>query len=254
MRAPCGEIHVQCVQIDLQVRHGLTCVKHNHCAHLVRTLHNRRNIGDGTSGVAYMGDGHDLRTLGDYLICGVGKDSSLIVQIKPFQCRSGTCGKFLEWQQHRMMFSFGYDNLVSRLHSETSCRFSPTPLGCVTEGGRQQIQSCRGAGSDDDFLLAFNRIGTDKTRHLGTRLLERHGAACGKFMRSTMHTGVDGAIEIAFGVDHALRLLRSRRGIQINELMAVNFLIENRKFPTDRREIGHASALSESAPSGRYAS
>ena len=34
------------------------------------------------------------------------------------------------------------------------------------------------------------------------RLLERHGAACGKLMRSTMHAGVDGAVKIAFGVDH----------------------------------------------------
>lgn len=42
------------------------------------------DIGDGTGGVAHMGDGHDLCAFGDYLICGVGKDSSFIVQIKPF--------------------------------------------------------------------------------------------------------------------------------------------------------------------------
>ena len=73
-------------------------------------------------------------------------------------------------------------------------------------------------------------------------------------MRSTMHAGVDGAVKIAFGVDHALRLLRSRRGIQIHERMAVDLLIKDRKFLANRCKIGHASALSESDPSGRYAS
>ena len=135
MRAPCREVNVQSVEVDLQVRYGLACVEHNHRAYLVRTFHHRRDVGDGTGGVAHMGDGHDLCAFGDHLICGVGKDSSFIVQIKPFQCRSGTCGKLLEWQQHRMMLSLGYDDFVSRLHSETSCRFSPTSQRCVAECG-----------------------------------------------------------------------------------------------------------------------
>ena len=34
----------------------------------------------------------------------------------------------------------------------------------------------------------------------------------------------------------------------------MDFLVENRKLAADRCEIGHANALSESEPSGRYAS
>ena len=73
-------------------------------------------------------------------------------------------------------------------------------------------------------------------------------------MRASVHSGVDGAVEVRFRVDHALRLLRCRGGIEVYQRMAVDFLVENRKLAADRCEIGHANALSESEPSGRYAS
>ena len=98
MRAPCREVNVQSVEVDLQVRYGLACVEHNHRAYLVRTFHHRRDVGDGTGGVAHMGDGHDLCAFGDHLVRSVGKDATFTVQIEPFQCRSGTHGKLLERQ------------------------------------------------------------------------------------------------------------------------------------------------------------
>ena len=67
-------------------------------AYLVRTFHHRRDVGDGTGGVAHMGDGHDLCAFGDHLVRSVGKDATFTVQIEPFQCRSGTHGKLLERQ------------------------------------------------------------------------------------------------------------------------------------------------------------
>ena len=242
------------MEIDFQMRYGLACVKYEHRAHLMRTPDDGCDIGDGTGGVPHMRDGDDFRAFGNHLVGAIGTDTTLIVQIEPLQAGSGAGRQFLEWQQHRMMLGFGHHDLVTRLEGEAFGRRSSTTERGIAEGRGQQIQPCGRAGGDDDLLLAFRRIGADQPGHLGAGLLERHGAARGKLVGTAVHAGVDRPIEFRFRVNHALRFLRGRGGVQIHQRMPVNLLVQNRKFLTNRCKIRHASALSESAPSGRYAS
>ena len=65
MRAPDGEVHIKRVEIDLEVRYGLASVQDEDRTYFMRTLDDRGDVGDGTRGVAHVGDGHDLGTLGD---------------------------------------------------------------------------------------------------------------------------------------------------------------------------------------------
>ena len=252
--APCGEVDVQSVEIHFEVRHGLACVEHEHGTHLVGAADNRRDVGNRSCGIAHMRDGNDLRAVGDYFVRGVGTHTAFLVQVEPFERGAGAQRKFLERQQHGMVFRLGDDDLIARFQRETLGGLSPASKRRVAECGGQQVQSCGGAGGDDDLLFAFRRIGANQLGHFGARILERHGATRGKLMRASVHSGVDGAVEVRFRVDHALRLLRCRGGIEVYQRMAVDFLVENRKLAADRCEIGHANALSESEPSGRYAS
>ena len=116
----------------------------------------------------------------------------------------------------------------------------PRPRRRVAERGGKKIQSRGGPGGDDDLLVAL--LGDSAPTRLGdlrAGVLERHGAAGRQLMRPAVHAGVDRAVELALRIDHALRLLRGGRGIQIDERMPVDLLIQNRELRPNRRKINH---------------
>ncbi len=70
VRAPCGEVDVKRVEVDLEVRYGLACVKMKIAPTSCARLMIGRDVGDGARGVAHVGDGHDLGAFGDHLVGG----------------------------------------------------------------------------------------------------------------------------------------------------------------------------------------
>ena len=138
-----------------------------------------------------------------------------------------------------MVLGLGHDDLVAGLESEPFPRLSPTAQTRVAERGGKKIQSRGGPGGDDDLLVALLGVGSDQAGDLRAGVLERHGAAGRQLMRPAVHAGVDRAVELALRIDHALRLLRGGRGIQIDERMPVDLLIQNRELRPNRRKINH---------------
>ena len=225
------------MEINLQVRHGLACVEDEHRSNLMGAADNRRDISDGTRGVAHMGDCDDFRAFVDDLVGGIGTDASVIGQIEPFEGCPGTVRKLLERQKHGMMFRLGNHDFITRLQRETLSRLAAATETRIAECGRQQVQSGGRAGGDDNLLFALRAVGADQTRYLRTRLFERHRAACRQLMGSAVDARVDGSIELAFGIDDALRLLRCRSGIEIYQRVTVDALIQNRELFSDSGEI-----------------
>ena len=80
MRAPCREVNVQSVEVDLQVRYGLACVEHNHRAYLVRTFHHRRDVGDAPVVLP-----HGEATI---FVRSVITSSAVLARIRPSSSRS----------------------------------------------------------------------------------------------------------------------------------------------------------------------
>ena len=239
MGAPRGEIDVKRVEVDLEVRHRLACVKDEDRADLMGTADDGPDVGDGTRGVAHVRDGDDLGVFRDHLIGGIRADAAVFGQIEPFERGTGAVCQLLERQQHGMVLGLGYDDLVAGLESEPFRRLSPTAQTRVAERGGKKIQSRGGPGGDDDLLVALLGVGSDQAGDLRAGVLERHGAAGRQLMRPAVHAGVDRAVKLALRIDHALRLLRGGRGIQIDERMPVDLLIQNRELRPNRRKINH---------------
>ena len=86
-----------------------------------------------------------------------------------------------------MVFRLGDDDPSPGFNAKRLAALSPAPKRRVAECGGQQVQSCGGAGGDDDLLFAFRRIGANQLGHFGARILERHGATRGKPMRASVH-------------------------------------------------------------------
>ena len=177
------------------MRYGLACVEHNHRAYLVRTFYNRRDVGDGTGCVAHMGDGHDLCAFGDHLVRSVGKrcdrhcpDRTISASLR--YARQAPNGNSTEWcsaldttisspgfRQKRLAASPPRPS--DALPNAVASKFSPAVAPEVTT-----ISSSPSA-----------KLAPTRRADFGTCLFERHGAACGKLMRSTMHAGVDGTVK-----------------------------------------------------------
>ena len=186
-----------------------------------------------------MRDRHDLGALGDHLAGGVGADAPVLGQVEPLERGPGAVRQLLERQQHRMVLGLGDHDLVAGLQREALGGLSPAAEARIAEGGGEQVQAGGRTGGHHDLLLAFRGVGADQSRNLGARILESRGRARRQLMRPTVHAGVDRAVELGFRIDHALRLLRGRRGVQIHERMPVYLLIQNRELRPNRRKINH---------------
>src|SRR5262249_61243830 len=62
-------------------------------------------------------------------------------------------------------------------------------------------------------------------------------SALGKRMHATMDVGIIVPIKMFDGLDHCQRLLRGGRVIQVDQRLAVNALVKNRKVATDLLDI-----------------
>ena len=121
------EIHVQRMEVDRNVWNRLARVQNEDASDLMGSFDNRGNIGYGTGDIAHMGHGHHLGPFRDDLVCGVGEDATVVIQIEPFEGGAGARGKFLEWQQYGMVFRAGDDDLVARFQGETLSDLATTP-------------------------------------------------------------------------------------------------------------------------------
>ena len=91
-------------------------------------------------GVIHMGDGHDLSPFGNDLIEIVRAHTAILSQVNPLEGGTGAVGQLLEWQQHRMMFRLGYDDLVAWLQGKTLGGCSPTAQRSVAEGSASRFR------------------------------------------------------------------------------------------------------------------
>ena len=88
------------MEIDFEVRYGLASVQDEDRTYFMRTLDDRGDVGDGTRGVAHVGDGHDLGAFGDDFVEVVRANATVLGQIDPLEGGTGTVGQLLERQQY----------------------------------------------------------------------------------------------------------------------------------------------------------
>src|SRR5215472_13322087 len=122
----------------------------------------------------------------------------------------------------RVMFHGGDQNFIAR----------PNLLAAV--GLCYQVDGLRGAAGEDDFLVV---PGIQEALDGSAGLFIMLRGAFGKRVHAAMDVGVIVAIIMFDGLDHGQRLLRGGRVIQVDQRLAVNALVKNRKVATDLLDI-----------------
>ena len=239
-----GEVDIQGVEIHGHMRHRLAGVQNGQSAHLMGPLHDGRYIGDRPGHIRHMGEGHDLGPWGDdrFQLLLIGTDPPVFGQVQPAQGGSRPEGQLLERQQNRMMFSAGDDYLIACFQGEMAGPLSPTPGRGVAESGGQQIKAGRGPCGHHQLLGARLTVGTDQGSHLGAGGFESLRAAGGKLMGPPVHAGVDSLVEIGLSLNHLPRLLRCCGGIQIDQRIPMNLLVQNGELLAYGGKISHETS------------
>ena len=170
--APCGEVDVQSVEIHFEVRHGLACVKHEHAP----TSWRGRIIGAMSviapvvlptcvTATIFVRSVITSSAVSERTRPSSSKSNHL--SVAPVRSASSWNGSSTEW------CSALVTTISSPGFNAKRLAVSPRVQATRAECGGQQVQSCGGAGGDDDLLFAFRRIGANQLGHFGARILER---------------------------------------------------------------------------------
>ena len=83
-----------------------------------------------------MGEGDDLRALGDDLGCLADHDAAVVVHVEPAQNRTGASSEFLPWDEVGVVLGRGDDNLVTgRDRKALGCGAAATERGVLHRVG-----------------------------------------------------------------------------------------------------------------------
>ena len=116
-----------------------------------------------------------------------------------------------------------------------------TDIGAPPRVGDQVDRLGRVAG-EDDFV---GSIGADEASDLAARPLVRVGRLLGQRMDPAVDVGVVALVIVHQRLDHAARLLRRRRVVQIHKRFAMHDPRQNREIPPDSLHVewGHEPPL-----------
>ncbi len=99
---------------------------------------------------------------------------------------------------------------------------------------RDEIDAFGRAARENDFVGAF---GIDEFRGAGARGFKRVRGAIAQFVDAAMDVGVVVLVIMHERVNHRARFLRRGGVVEINQRLAVDFLIQDRKILSQRRPV-----------------
>ena len=136
------------------------------------------------------------------------------------------------------MLHFGDHYLVARFQRQVLQRRVAPALGSPERGVGQrvadQVEALGGVGGPDGFRV----VGADEVRHGLARVLEGLGGFDREVVGAAVHGRVALLVELLLGFDHAERVLRRGPGIQVDQGLAVDHLVEDREVVADPQHLG----------------
>ena len=204
---------------------ALASVHAHQCAHGVRRLHDRTQIGPCTERVGCLRDGHHARAAVDQSVESFGHQPSRIVEGQHPQFGPLAQRDRLPRNEVRVVLHLAHDDIVARPQE----RIAP----CVGH----RVERCR-RPRREDHLLAVR--GADK----GADTVARRFVTLRRLLGQTMYAAVDIGVQLPMQVidriDHATRLLRRSPAIEVDQRAAVHFGREQRKIRTYLFNIKHS--------------
>ena len=219
------EVAPQRRDIRAAVNDALASVHAHQCAHGVRRLHDRTQIGPCAERVGCLRDGHHARAAVDQSVESFGHQPSRIVEGQHPQFGPLAQRDRLPRNEVRVVLHLAHDDIVARPQE----RIAP----CVGH----RVERCR-RPRREDHLLAVR--GADK----GADTVARRFVTLRRLLGQTMYAAVDIGIQLPMQVidriDHTTRLLRRSSAIEVDQRAAVHLGREQRKIRTYLFNIKHS--------------
>ncbi len=218
------EVAVEILHVDLGVRHGLRPVDEHGHALRVRRADDLLHRVDGAERVRHVHDADQLRARTEQLQVFVEDELAVIVDRDDLEHGTSLLAHHLPRHDVGMVFHGRQNDLVARLQ--------PRPR----EALRHEVDGLGRAAREDD-LFGMARI--EQMLDLDPRILERLGRLLRQGVHAAMDVRVEVPVVVGFGRDHHLRFLRGGSVVEIDQLLAVHALLQDRKIRAPvRRDSG----------------
>lgn len=135
---------------------------------------------------------------------------------------AGLLGQHLPWDEIAVMLHFGEENDVSRF------QVSAAPSVC------DEVDGLGGASSEDDLV---GGLSVEKTGDLCARIFVSFGGSSAQFVESSVDVGVVVFVVVNDRLDDGSRLLGGGRVIQVDERVAMDFLMKDGEIGAERRKV-----------------
>ena len=218
------EVAVQGFDVDRHMRHALSAIDEHQRAMAVRPL---RHILDGVDAehVGSVGQRHKLGLGADEVIEVVEADTALIVDVGEAQDGARVPGQELPGDHVAVVLRDAQNDLVAGLHE------------LAAPGVRDEVDRLGRVAHEDDGLVTVLRV--DKARDLGS-----HGLVQGRrLFRQRVNTAVDVGVVVLVvvdqGIDDLVRLLGGRCVIEIDQRLAVDLSLQDRKVLANGFDVVH---------------
>ena len=209
------EIRVEIAHVDVEMHRALRAVdQHRHAMGMgdgddvLDRRHRAQHIG-------HLGDGDDLRALGQRALERIQRERAVVGDIDPFQHRALAFAMEMPGHDIGMMLHHGKHDFIAL-----------PDMGDAEAGGDQVDRLRRRARKND--LVVRGRI--EKPAHGFARRLVSLGRRVGQIMQAAMHIGVFVLVSVRQAFDHRPRLLRRGGIVEIDQRLAIGALGQNRKI------------------------
>ena len=231
------EVGTESLDVDRHVRDGLGAVDQHERAGRVGHLDHLRDRVDGPERIRHMGERDELRLEPEQHLEDVETEDAVVGDRDELEVAVALLDEELPRDEVGVVLHLGQDDGVATIDVPPAPRVADE----VDRLGRV-------AGEDD--LVAVRSV--DEPRDLRPRLLVLGRRLLADRVDPAMDVGVVLAVVVRDGVDDDAWLLARRRGVEVDERVPVDLLLEDREVAPQRR-TGRACAPARTSASSRSA-
>ncbi len=226
--------------IDRQVGHGLGAVHQHQRTRLVGQAGHLDHGVDGAQRVGHVGEGDQLRLEPEEHLEHVLTEHAVVGDRDELEVRVLLLGQDLPRDQVRVVLHLGEDDHVA-----------PADVAPAPRVG-DEVDRLGGVPGPDDLAGVRD---ADQTGDLAASTLVGSRGALGQLVDAAMDVGVVAAVVGVDRLDDHARLLRGRRGVQVDQRVPVHLLVQDREVRPQHGRIeggrGRLQLGGHLAPTGR---
>ena len=181
-----GEVDVEGLDVECEVRRGLARVEHHERTHRAGTTH---QLGHGIDEPQHVGDVREGQHPGagaEHLVGGVEPERAVVVDRDEPQGRARAGGQLLPGEQVGVVLHLGDDDLVAGTEPEGLRRVAAAAEARVRERVGDEVERLGGVGGPDDLVVGR----ADEAGDRGPGVLEQLGGLGGQRVCAAVHRRV----------------------------------------------------------------